>query len=433
MKNRRGPRRLLLLVSCGATALLAACASAGSSGSSGSSGGGTGALTIAVFNPFSGADASFGPEEMAGCTPAAKAIEQAGGILHHAKLICTAADSRGDPADAIPAAEKLLATTSGLVGVIGPSSDEASATVPLFNRASMPMFADTGQLIFDKTTDKYFYRITAPDDANGYAMALYAHKRGLNRAAFVFGTDISSQGARATAMKAFRKLGGTIVANEQLSLDQPSYRTEVQQVAAAKPDVIFTEADPQTSATFFAELKQLGHLVPFIGTGGTIQPPWLKAVSGAIGAANMATYYTAAQPYAPTSGPAYQSWLTALKADKSQVAAPASQWYADPYAMSDWDSVNIMALAMEEAKSTTPAVYNPYIVKVTAASPGAVKVTTFAAGKRAIQAGKKVQYLGAVGPIVFDRYHNSPGGFEIVKADGTAITTFSPAAIAAVK
>jgi len=428
MKNRReSPRYLSWALACITAVSLAGCASTSAPG------GGTGALTFAVFNPFSGADASFGPEEIAGCIPAAAAIEKAGGILHHATVTCLASDSRGDPADAIPAAEKLIATTSGLVGIIGPSSDEASATVPLFNRAKLPMFADTGQSIFDNTTDKYFYRITPADDANGYAMALYAHQRGLSRAAMVFGTDISSQGARATAVKAFQKLGGTIVASEQLSLDQPSYRTEVQQVIAAKPDVIFTEADPQTSATFMAELKQLGHLVPFIGTGGTIQPPWLKAVSSAIGAASMATYYRAAQPYAPTSGAAYQSWLTALKAAKSKVAQPASQWYTDPYAMADWDSVNIVALAMEEAKSTTPSVYNRYIVKVTVPSPGAVRVTTFAAGKRAILAGKKIQYVGAVGPIVFDRFHNSPGGFEIVKADGTAVTTFTPAAIAAVK
>src|SRR5258708_419937 len=274
MKNRRGsPRFLPWTLACIAAASLAGCAS------SGGPGGGTGALTIAVFNPFSGADASFGPEEIAGCIPAATAIEKAGGILNHGTVTCLAADSRGDPADAIPAAEKLIATTSGLVGIIGPSSDEASATVPLFNRDNLPMFADTGQSIFDHTTDQYFYRITPADDANGYAMALYAHQLGLSRAAMVFGTDISSQGARATVIKAFHKLGGTIVAGEQLSLDQPSYRTEVQQVIAAKPDVIFTEADPQTSATFMAELKQLGHLVPFIGTGGAIHPPPLTAGS----------------------------------------------------------------------------------------------------------------------------------------------------------
>src|SRR5215467_3939871 len=130
--SSRAPAACLLAV----LLTLAAC---GSHGSSSARTSGTGALTFAVFNPFSGADASFGPEEIAGCIPAAAAIVKAGGILHHATVTCLASDSRGDPADAIPAAEKLIATTSGLVGIIGPSSDEASATVPLFNRAKLPM------------------------------------------------------------------------------------------------------------------------------------------------------------------------------------------------------------------------------------------------------------------------------------------------------
>ena len=36
---------------------------------------------VAAFNPFSGADATFGPEAMAGCQAAATAINAAGGVL----------------------------------------------------------------------------------------------------------------------------------------------------------------------------------------------------------------------------------------------------------------------------------------------------------------------------------------------------------------
>src|SRR5215472_859438 len=140
---------------------LAACASHGSTGGGT---GGTGALTFAVFNPFSGPDASFGPEQLAGCIPAAAAITAAGGILGHKTVSCKTADSRGDPADAVPAAEQLISTTNSLVGVLGPSSDEASATVPLFNRAHIPMFADTGQAVFNQSSFTYFYRVTPPDD-----------------------------------------------------------------------------------------------------------------------------------------------------------------------------------------------------------------------------------------------------------------------------
>jgi len=85
-----------------------------------------------------------------------------------------------------------------------------------------------------------------------------------------------------------------------------------------------------------------------------------------------------------------------------------------------------MALAAEEAKSAKPAAFRPFIVKVATPSPGAVKVHSFAEGKKAILAGKKIQYIGAVGAITFDQFNNSPGSFEIVKSDGTTpIVTYT--------
>jgi hypothetical protein len=45
---------------------------------------------------------------------------------------------------------------------------------------------------------------------------------------------------------------------------------EVEQLIAAKPQVIYTETSPQTNATYLAELQQLGHPIPVIGTDVTI-------------------------------------------------------------------------------------------------------------------------------------------------------------------
>jgi ABC-type branched-subunit amino acid transport system substrate-binding protein len=398
---------------------LAACGSSSSSSSSGPDKG-TNALVYAAFNPFSGPDASFGPEEMAGCIPAAAAIQAAGGILNHKQISCKAVDSRGDPADAVPAAESLIATTTGLQGIIGPSSDEATATVPLFNRAHIPMTGDTGQAAFNHSKFQYFFRITAPDDAVGYAMALFAHQKGYTRAVGVFGADISSQGTAPTVASGFKKLGGAIM-EQKIPLDQSSYRTEVLQAMAFKPQVIFTEADPQTDATYLSELTQLYHLIPIVGTNGTNQPPWFKAVGGAIGKNNLLNSYAGAQPYAPLSGASYQAWRQQLAAVSKKVPQPVSQWQTDSYSMSYWDTVNLYALAAEMAKSTNPQVFTPDIVKVTTPKSGAVIVHDFAEGKKALLAGKQIQYIGAVGPITFDQWRNSPGEFEVVKAN-TALT-----------
>jgi len=117
-------------------------------------------------------------------------------------------------------------------------------------------------------------------------------------------------------------------------------------------------------------------------------------VTGSIGAGSMAKYYEGMQPYAPPSGPAWQTYNKALLASASQVPKP-SQWSTDPYSMTDYDAVNVMALAMLAAKSTSPAVFNKDIMTVTAPGSGKTVVTSFAAGKAALAAGKQIQYVGA--------------------------------------
>ncbi len=368
-------------------------------------------LTVAAFNPFTGPDAAFGPEMMAGCLTAVTAVNAAGGVLGN-KVACTSVDTRGDPADAATGAAKMLATTSHLFGVLGPSSDEADSTAPLINAAKIPMFADTGQGSFDQTKLPYFWRMTPADDVQGAAMALYAKQKGYLKAAAVFGNDIGSQGNVPTLVKSYSALGGQMVLNQKIILGQTSYQPEVEQLIAAKPQVIFTEASPQADATFLAELQQLGHLIPVIGSDASFEPDWLTAVSGAIGKPTLSKYFVGTQPYAPASGPSWQVYNKALLATAG-VTKPASQWSDDPYSMVDYDGFIVMALAANAAKSTSPAVWNKFIPAVTTASPGAVPVHSYADGIAALKAGKTIDYVGATGLIAWNQYHNSTGSFEV--------------------
>src|SRR5579864_9310487 len=104
--DRSSGRKLLAKTAALAGALAAAaCGSSttGASGGGGGGGGGKGPVEMAVFHAFSGPNAAYGPEAAAGCYPAARSINAAGGILGH-QLQCTPVDSKGDPADAVPAA-----------------------------------------------------------------------------------------------------------------------------------------------------------------------------------------------------------------------------------------------------------------------------------------------------------------------------------------
>ena len=425
--RRTRPRALVAAAAVLTVSATAACSSSAQSGAVQHS-----TLTVAAFNPFTGPDGAFGPEMMAGCLTAATAVNAAGGVLSN-KVACSAVDTRGDPADAVTGAAKMLATTPHLFGVLGPSSDEADSTAPLINAAKIPMFADTGEASFDKTKLPYFWRMTPADDVQGAAMALYAKQKGYLRGAAVFGNDIGSQASVPTLLRAYSALGGQMVLNQKITLGQTSYQPEVEQLIAAKPQVIFTEASPQADATILAELQQLGHLIPVIGSSATVEPQWYTAVSGAIGKSALSKYYAAEEPYAPASGPSWQAYDKALVATPG-VTKPASQWTDDPYSMVDYDGVIIMALAATAANSTTPSVWNAYIPKVTTASPGAVVVHSYAAGVAALHAGKTIEYVGATGLIAFNQYHNSTGGFEVsaYQPNGNLpyITSFTAAELA---
>jgi branched-chain amino acid transport system substrate-binding protein len=388
-------------------------------------------LTVAAFNPFTGPDGAFGPEMMAGCLAAVTAVNGAGGVLGD-KVACSSVDTRGDPADAVTAAAKMLATTSHLFGVLGPSSDEADATAPLINAAKIPMFADTGEASFDQTNLQYFWRMTPADDVQGAAMAKYAQEKGYLKGAAVFGNDIGSQGSVPTLLKAYSALGGTMVVNEKITLGQSSYQPQVEQLIATHPQVIFTEASPQANATFLAELQQLGHLIPVIGSDATEETQWLTSVSGAIGKPALSKDYVGVEPYAPASGAGWMAYDKAMRAAPG-VAKPLSQWDDDPYAMVDYDGFIVMALAANAAKSTNPAVWNSFITQVTTAGPGTTLVNTYSAGVAALKAGKKIDFVGATGTIAWDKYHNSTGAFEIASYQSgnlNYVTSVSAATIA---
>jgi ABC-type branched-subunit amino acid transport system substrate-binding protein len=414
-RRRARPARMLAAVAAVALAGgLAAC------GGSSAAGGGSakGALVFADVAPFSGADAALGPTYLVSCQGAATAINNAGGVLGH-KVSCTSADTRGDPADAVPAVGSLLSRTKNLELVIGCTSDEAATVVPVINSHKTVMFCMTGQSEFDHVHYPYFYRLVPPDLAESYAMTVIAQNLGYKRIALAFGNDIGSQTFVQPAEAAIKKAGLTLVANESLDLNATTFRTEAEKIIQAHPDAIMTEALGSADPTLFGELKQLngGHIIPIIGTSAAISPAFYQASVRAIGAAAFTANFHADNLVTATSGPAYQAFTQALLAVKGKVSSAQtgnfSTYFTAPGAVHLYDGMNLAALSMIAAGSTDVAKWQPYISTIGDGVPGAVIVNSFAQGVRELKADHKIRYIGPGGPTTFDAYHDSPGIFQV--------------------
>jgi branched-chain amino acid transport system substrate-binding protein len=380
----------------------------------------TGPLTVADFEPFSGVDADFGPEEYAGCSAAIRLINRAGGVLGH-PVECVNVDTQGDPTAGAAAFRSLVGSKPNLVALLGPSSDEAVATVPLIDRARVPFFISAGQPAFDRTTYQYLWRLTPSDDAAGYAMAIWAHKQGYRRGAALFGSNVSSQANVPTLLKGFKQLGGSMVINLTVATNQPSYAAEVDALTQAQPDVIFTEVDPTSGAAFLSGLLKRHAPIPIVGSQPTLEPGWFEAVSRSIGAQALASSFVGVQPYAPPQGRPWEIFNDSLVAAGSEVPNPG-QWSSDPYTIADYDAVTIAALAMVEAGTTDPAFFNPFIRSVTEGGTNNVVVHSYQEGVTALASRHRIQYVGPSGAITFNRWHNDPGGFSVASYDPSGKT-----------
>lgn len=407
---------------------LAACASGGGSSSS------SGPVALVQVGAYTGDQAFEAQFANSIDFPALYVVNKAGGVLGR-QVSLVQVDTRSDPADALTNMEKTLATSSGIAGVLGPDSTSAATLVPLLNNKKLPMMVAAGEAAYDRSSYSYLWRDVPPDPANGKAIALWAKQQGYTRVATVFGTDAGSQGDLPGVVTGVKAVGITLADQENLTPDQPSYRSAAERLLAAKPQAIITESDGPTAATFFGELTQLGKIVPIIGTSGTPSTSYFSPLRGAIGDANFDKDFRAVVVGNPVANPAVPAFNAAVLAVQSKLAKPVSQWENNSFSESGYDAVIVLALAMDAAKSTDGSVYNKDIMQVTAPGAGKQVVYTYAAGKAALAAGHQIQYIGASGPILFNAYHNSFGSQAVeefpANASAVVVGTISQAAVQA--
>lgn len=401
-----------------AALLLAACGNGSPSGGQKQ----TGDLSVGVVAPFTGPAAQFGHLLSAPCYAATLLINNDGGVLGH-HLNCVSIDDTGDPADAVPNVTKAIATTKNLDMAIGLESNTAATTVPILNRSKIPFFTTNGLVSLSKNNYSYYWRATASDDANGAAFALWANQKGYKNLGIVFQDNIGAEGNLPGVQAAVKKNGQQVGINVTIPGDAASYSSVVTRVIAAKPDALIFAADPQTAATFLSEYKQLnnGTIPPMITATDSLVPDFYNAVTKAVGVDYLVNNVYLVGSYFDNTTPAFSTYKTGID-DSPQNSAIKDVIVTVGPPASAYDGINVMALAMIMANSTIGSDYNQDILKIVSHQSGATIVHNFADGKKALQAGKTIQYVGVIGTINFNQYHNFSGQFaaNVFNSDGSS-------------
>ncbi len=396
----------LVLGACGSSSssTQASGSSPNSSGTSSHSSGtsspaGKSPVHVGSILPMTGSEAFVGQWFDHGVVAGIHAVNAGGGVLGGRPLKMKLEDTAGDPVDAVTALKTDLLYNPK--AIFGPSSLSIEGVIREFGSLRLVDLMEGGTTQLDYMRYPYVFRVFPSDSELLSGEAYYAyHVKGCRSAALAYTSGSNAQAEVGPVTKAFEKLGGKIAASTTLVADQSSYLTQVAKLFSANPGCVLFHMDPQTASTFFANVRQLGHMnVPFI-TGDTGTATQMGKAIGYSYASKWVTGMGAPPAYSQAESAYLDAYDAVWHTRNSLPAAPAM-----------YDAVIIAALAMDAAKSTTPSVWVKDVEQVS--NPPGTKCYTYPSCLALLGQGKKINYQGASGNENFNRYHNVFTSFEV--------------------
>ncbi len=356
---------------------------------------------IGTLCPITGAGSPYGSGMQKAIEIAVAEVNNAGGAGGR-KLELFSEDSQTKPDAAVLAAKKLIEVNK-VQAVIGTwSSGVTLAVMPLTDAAGIiEMNCSGAPAISTQDTKDLVWRFQATNDRFGAAFAVIAEKRGWKRPATMAFNNASGIGNAEGFKKAWEKKGGKVVASVVYEPNRPSYRTELQQILAAKPDVIVTGSYVPDSTIILREWYQTGQDVKWIFPGWAANPDLIKAlgnevVEGVISVDSVSNENAA-------------SYKALDAAYQKATGKPVS---TNVYACMCYDMVMCIALAMEAAgPNANVTQVNAKIREV--ANPDGTMVYSFAEGKKLLSEKKKINYEGASSKLDFDQYGDVTPDFGV--------------------
>ncbi len=377
-----------------------------------------GPVTLGLLGPLTGARSSVGQGMVQGAQLALGVINSHGGVLGgHVTL--DPQDDAGDPADAVPAAQKEI-QSDGVVAIVGPTALTAAVVLPLATKAKIPDIMWGGGAAFDTTgaTNPYFFRVSPSDTEQAEAMMVYAHRKGWNKVALAIGNTTADTSLVPGLLATAKDLHMTITNQVTITIGSTSFESEISNLFSKSPQAIVGQFDIPSAGILFGELKQRNLLsTPWVVSNLWFTNEFVTAVTGPVAAGPIYIANTG------TENGGYGPFLS-LYTPKYHLNTPTNG------ATYMYDAVNIWALGAQEAGTTK----SPAIEKgILAVSHGSHVCVSYLTCLTLLKAGKSISYDGASSSVNFDKYHNVYGPFDIIhfNSDGSSSTvaTLTPSQI----
>ena len=409
----------------GAAMVLAACAGPASTASPGSSTAASSAsasndsggepIRIGAILPLTGDGSAYGPGMEAAAHIAVDEVNAAGGIDGR-QVDLLVEDDATNPDQGVRAANKLI-DLNHVDAIVGTwASSVTLAIAPLTIEANIVEMNTSGSPdITDLNDNGTVFRANATDAALGATVAQQFFDDGNRTMTVITNNAAGAIGLAQTVRDVFKTAGGEVLDYIEYAEGQASYNTEVNRALQNEPDIFFLSCYTPDGTQVIRAAYEGGATAPFAAPAWCLNGQLADAVGADVVEGDIAVDLVAVK-----DSEAYQRLADAYQ------AATGEDVFNNVYAVHIYDSVLLLALAMQKAGTTEGDQVGRAMLEIS--NPPGEKVESFEAGLTALQAGQEINFDGAGGPIDFNAAGDMApfvGMFEFQNGEAVLTKTFS--------
>jgi branched-chain amino acid transport system substrate-binding protein len=300
-------------------------------------------VKIGFASPLSGAQAHYGKDNQNGAQMAIDDLNsrgvKIGGTM--VKFELQAEDDQADPKVGMVVAQKLVdARIKAMVGHFN-----SGVTIPaskIYADAGVPQLSVSTNVMYTRQKLKTTFRVMADDDKQGAALGRYATETlKLKRFAVIDDRTAYGKGLADAFANAVQAAKAEVIKREFTTDKAVDFRNILTSIRSARPDAIFFGGYDAQAGPMARQMKEIGLAVPLLG-GETMNTAKFLELAGPAAEGHIASTPGAALEKRPGGKEFAQRYRERFKQDIGLYA---------PYF---YDSVMVIAAAMERAGTTDP-------------------------------------------------------------------------------
>jgi len=344
-----------------------------------------GAIRLGTLTPLTGSGGNYGPSMLKAMQWVAGEINAAGGVLGR-KLELVSEDDQTNPEAGVRAARKLI-DLDKVAAIMGTwASAVTTAVAPLCWESKTFLTTVSGSDTITLLPHQGYLVRTQPNtQLQGRKFAEFMVAQGSKRVGILAVQAPFALPTQKIVGEELRKHGAELVAAVVYDKDKTTFRSEIDQVLRARPDMLYLNGYTPDVTIVLKDLYKAGYTGAKIAQAYAVNQKLLNALPPEV---TEGTFTIAPSPAIESA--AYKRLAQALGNDD-----------LDPYSCQTHDHISLVALAIAHAKGeSTGTAIRDHVRKISQGS--GARVESAVEGLKRLAQGKEINFDGASGPCDFN-------------------------------